>query len=740
METLATSLVARFYKKISKTLSDWSAIQCVTTDVDSLPSSVKNDGKKAFVTVTGMNLPELEGCNVRYFGKWVSNKYGSSFRTDSYEVIPPNNEKGIISFLSSKNFPGIGKKTATAIVDRFGELTISIIENNPNKLLTVKGVTPAKVGIIVGCYQDVQHYSRLAVFLAPYGLSSDVVLKINKEYGKAAIERISDNPYILMSIRGVGFKTCDRIARGLNVALDSFIRIEGCTLETLRIMCESSGNMFVDINDLYLESLRQLNEGMETPAVDKDRYQSAFQKMLDKNSIVIRKNRDVFLYEYDQAEYTSAQKLLWLRDNKISESQSRKIDSELERYCRNSPIKLSEKQKNAVELSLKNRCSVITGGPGTGKSTITSAIISIYDKVFDDEIVLMAPTGKAARRMAEVTGRDASTIHSRLRIYEDMDEVTHTVEGLIIVDEVSMVDGLLLEKIAQAIVDQDCHLILVGDIDQLPSVGPGAILAEIIKSNEIPVTRLTEIFRQKDGGLIVENAIKINMGRDDLHYGDDFVLIEANSEQQAMEIILDEYRKEVDQRGIDNVALLSPLRKSQNRFTVVSDELNKVIQNVINPLDSTKAYCKFFNREYRVGDRVMQWKNCEASSNGDIGEILEIYTSDDEINVKIRWDNGNTVEATSQDLESIDLAYAMSVHKSQGSEYECVIIPMLSCQMSRLHRRNLFYTGVTRAKKKVILVGDLNCITRSIAQCDTGKRNSLLADRLIVNSKKAEVK
>ena len=238
----------------------------------------------------------------------------------------------------------------------------------------------------------------------------------------------------------------------------------------------------------------------------------------------------------------------------------------------------------------------------------------------------------------------------------------------------------------------------------------------------------------------MENAIKINMGRNDLHYGNDFVLIEAIDEQHAMEIILDQYRKEVEERGIDNVALLSPLRKSQNRFTVVSDEINKVIQNVINPLDDKKRYCKFYNREYRVGDRVMQWHNCETSSNGDIGQILNIYTSDDDVQIRIAWDNGNTVEANSQDLESIDLAYAMSVHKSQGSEYECVIMPMLSCQLSRLHRRNLFYTGVTRAKKKVIIVGDINCMNRSIAQCDTGKRNTLLADRLIVNSKKAEVK
>lgn len=744
MEEINTSVIGKFFQRKTKTLSDWSSILCRTTDIQNIPSSIPTDKGSAIITITGNNLPELENCNVKFFGKWSNHqKYGMQFKADSYEIMAPNTEKGLVSFLSSKIFPGIGKKTAQSIVDKFGNDTLDVLEKTPNKLLAVRGITVKKLSVIVGAYDDVQNFSRLAVFLSTYNISGNIVNKISKKLGSNAVEQIQSNPYILQGVSGVGFKTCDNIARGLGVALDSLVRIKGGIMDRLKNLCDGYGNMYCDIVPLYNETLRLLNEGLETNPVNKTNFEDAIKDLQKNQKIVIRKDRDVYIKEYDNAEYRSVQKILWLLDNKISDEKKEEIEKAVDEYSKNSPIKLSEKQCNAVKRSLQNRVSVITGGPGTGKSTITAAIINVYEKVFRQEITLMAPTGKAARRMAECTGREASTIHSRLQIYDEMSQDAHSnssIEaGLIVVDEVSMVDGLLLEKLMSAIDNVNCHLILVGDIDQLPSVGPGVVLAEIIRSKVVPTTKLTEIFRQKNGGVIVDNALKINSGYSNLEFNEDFVMCEAYDENQAIANIIKIYKSEVEKRGIDNVALLSPLRRTQNgRFKCVADELNKQLQDAINPKEYDKLFCNIHNKEFRLNDRVMQWRNTKTSSNGDIGEVIDIYDDPDYgITVKIEWDNGNIVEAHSEDLETIDLAYAMSVHKSQGSEYQSVIIPMLSCQLGKLHRRNMFYTAVTRSKKKVFIVGDANCIKQSVSQSAADDfRNTLLADRLIINYKK----
>jgi len=292
----------------------------------------------------------------------------------------------------------------------------------------------------------------------------------------------------------------------------------------------------------------------------------------------------------------------------------------------------------------------------------------------------------------------------------------------------------------EAIVNIDTQVIFVGDIDQLPSVGVGAVLGEMINSNVIPTSRLTKTFRQKNGGgTIIEDAKKINTGKNDLEWDDSFQFVKARNDAEASEIIMRLYRKEVETYGIENVALLCPLRGNQNgRIITCSDTMNERIQAVINPDAPEKVSARLHRRMYRVGDRVMQWQNTKESANGDIGEILDIsQTENGAIKVTILWESGKKSELSNSDMESISLAYAMSIHKSQGSEYASVIIPMISDQFCPLFKRNLLYTGVTRAKKKVIIVGDKKCIDKTIALTDTNIRNSHLADRLIAYSKKA---
>jgi len=730
-ESIRTSVKARIYKKISKNLSDYCIYLCSSSDFDSIPSSIKKEGKKCYITIVGTNLPAIESVDIEYFGTWVSNKkYGLQFKADSYSLIKPTTEKGIVSFLKSKAFPGIGEKTAKLIVFSFGVDTLNVIKEEPKKLLTVPGITLGKLSQIEKAYKENESYSNLAIFLGAYGFSSDSIIRINKSLGPDAVLKIKDNPYILEDIKGIGFKSCDKIAKSLDVSLDSKERIKGCILECIKTHIMTSGDTCILYEDLERSVLSILNEN-DCALVSSSKVKEVLKLMQENSEIVFRSKRYVFLSEYDNAEEYAAEKIVNLKDKK-STFLPMDILFYVREYQSNSEIKITEKQTEAVITALENRVSIITGGPGTGKTTIMSAIIYCYKKLCEKSVVLLAPTGKAARRMHEATGVDASTIHSKIHIYDSsLDIVPENLpEGLIVVDEASMVDGLLFSKLLKAVGTGDYQLLLIGDIDQLPSVGAGSVLYDLITSNVLPVVKLTEVFRQKDGGSIIENANNINSGNKSLTLDNDFEIIEVSSEDEALEKIRDCYLKETKEKGIENVALLSPLRRSQNgRFKVVSDELNTQIQNAINPKIPGKC-CSLSNYEYRVGDRVLQWKNTQVTSNGDIGVIMDILEDNGDICIKIQWDNGNITFEDRQSMNDITLAYAISIHKSQGSEYLSVIIPILSEHDCKLYKRQLLYTGITRAKQHAILIGNIKAINSCIERCDSNTRTTLLSERL----------
>lgn len=751
-------LEARLMKRVNAgRMTDYCIFRCITSDLQNVPASIKAEGGKAYVTVLGMNLPEIEGCLVKYYGKWEKPKNPKykelQFKAESYDILTPDTEKGMLSFLSGKTFPGIGKKTAERIIEMFGMKCLDHLEPGDNSWLKVKGITIEKLGICRDSYSRNKAYGAIVTALAPYGISATAASKILRKFGPEALERIKKDPFCLMEIRGIGFKQADAVARGLGVALDSYKRVRACAIDTIKKECATTGDMYIEYKDLLTALMKNLNAGIEAKyRVEINVVVEKIQRMIKEQDLIGRGDIDaedpaerrklkyVYLQEYDRAEYVSAQRLLQLRNSGISEGQIRNVRAALDEYLATSDKKLSKNQQAAVIRSLSSRISIITGGPGTGKTTIVSAILYCYEHVFGGEETLMAPTGRAAGRMSESTGRPTSTIHSRLKLYE-IDGVQvepQPIEsGLVIVDETSMVDNLLLESLLTAIDTDRCHVIFVGDIDQLPSVGVGACLGEMINSGVIPTSRLTEIFRQKNnGGNIVGNAAKINRGEADLEWDNNsFMFCGVNSEDKAIERILAAYKYAVDKYGSHEVALLSPLRQAKSGHKCVADVLNGVIQSEVNPSEAGKPECSLHGITYRLGDRVMQWTNCESSANGDVGDITSIKQDDDgNIHIEITWDNGKVHEYDNTDMETIKLAYAISIHKSQGSEYCSVIIPMLSCQDNFLFKRNLLYTGVTRAKKQIIIIGDKKAIETTSARTDTGMRKTMLAKRLQYNA------
>lgn len=733
------SIVATWTSRLTKDFQSFCVDRCLCCDLESLPTEIKTTGGKAWILISGNDLPKIKGIGVRYYGVWNRHpKYGYQFKATSYEIVPPKGQRAIVAYLSSALFKGIGKRLAEKIVRVFGNDALEVIVNHPEELERLIGRSKART--IIKEYNNSVSCSKLFELLGKYGVSQNGILKIYEKFGSSSVAVVEFTPYRLQEA-GLSYLVCDRIAISNGVALDSYDRIASCIKYNLSRMEDQSGSTYFDAKKVKEETLKFLNK--EKDVVSSTTYDEKFVAACKNKEIVAFKFQNNNMYVMNNAtnaaEKAVAKKLVPMSMNDVGERKKKLIKKRIDNYNKYSSIQLSDKQKQAVENSLSFHASIITGGPGTGKTTIITAIINVYEEVFGGQVTLLAPTGKAARRMSEATKREAKTIHSCLGIYDgegdsDINSLKAINSGLVIVDETSMVDVFVMTKLCQAINDK-VHIILVGDVDQLPSVGAGNVLSQLISSDVITTTRLTEIFRQKEGGTIVKNAIRINHGIEAIEENNnDFIVIKANSEEEAKNRIVDVYKKEVETNGIDNVAVLCPLRKTQEgRYLCSSDGLNPVIQDCVNPRDNySKAYKAANGIEYRINDRVLQWKNCKTSYNGDIGVVKNIKEDESGcVELSIEWDNGNTVVVSKEDLSSITLGYSMSIHKSQGSEYKTVIIPMLK-EQSRcpLFKRNLLYTGVTRAKTKVVLIGDEYTIKKCIREKDSNKRNSFLANRM----------
>ena len=465
---------------------------------------------------------------------------------------------------------------------------------------------------------------------------------------------------------------------------------------------------------------------MQEEIVSRKNVIDAIANLIKDDDVFVSNNHKLSLSKYYHAEVNTAKTLLSLLKHPLDDGAEL-----IEAASSYRAYPLSDSQLSAVKRALSNRVSIITGGAGTGKTTIMNAIIRAYKKVCpQEEITLLAPTGKASRRIFQSTGIESYTIHARLGINEASSTPSEYLSGgLVMVDEFSMVDTLLFEKLAMAL-NSNCHLVLIGDINQLPSVSAGACLKDMIDSGVIPTSYLTDIFRQNDGS-IIDNSLKIVSKTTDLIYDSNMMFVKVKDEQETIEQIKKIHKYYTEKDGIESIALITPLRSNQEgRFKCVADELNNIIQSETNTSDVSY---KFKGIEFKLNDRVMCWKNTSLVQNGDVGVITNIDLDNNEwqMEMTIEWENGNTTYYHKPDLENLTLAYAMTVHKSQGSEYQTVVVPILKQQKCRLFKNNLLYTAITRAKKRVIILcDDESVMDYMIHHSETNERHTLFKECL----------
>lgn len=706
-------------------------------------SVVLVDVNKEYITATGRFPIINEGEWVELNGKFVLNKkYGEQFAVDSVKLSPPNTCEGIIRYLSSGLIPGVGPITARNIVEKFGEATLDVIRFNPERLAECRNVSRKKAEDICKAYEEVHQMQNAVMIMQQYHISTNLAIKIYNQYGEGTEDILKNNPYKMVEdISGIGFHTADKIAMAMGVPENSDYRIRAGILHVLQDNSEKNGNTYLQKETLVegvfeLLSLPNLEERIET--ILNKLILDLFLKKLNIDGV------DVYaLSQYYKIEKVLADTLLLL--NADSESTNLDIDKDIDLYEQINKIKMHEHQREAVKIAVNNGVSIITGGPGTGKTTIIKCILKIF-KNMGKRVKLMAPTGRASKRLSESTGEDASTIHRALEmmggdenrfIFNTQTKLNYDV---IIVDEVSMVDSQLMYFLVRSI-KRGAKLILVGDKDQLASVGAGNVLGDILESGCFATMYLTQIYRQSEDSLIIVNAHAINNGKmpEMSNKSKDFFFDKQEDNESVLSTIINMCETRIPKfLGVDSskIQVLAPMKSG----VVGIDNINKNLQDTLNPASIKKLEIVTEKCIYRKYDRVMQITNNYERTwtkdgqygagvfNGDIGVILDIDINT--LEVIVEFEDGRVARYIKNDLSELTLSYAITIHKSQGSEFDVVIIPVVSGPPMLL-TRNLLYTAVTRAKKMVVLVGTKQCIARMVHNNYTKIRYTMLKHFLL---------
>lgn len=704
------------------------------------------------IVCVGTLLEVYPGENIKLIGSWVTHPiYGNQFQIDTYEKTIPKTEEGIEKYLSSGVIKGIGSGLARRIVEKFGLDTLRVIEEEWERLEEVKGISKQKALQIGEIFHEQRELRRAILFLQDYGISPSYALKIYKQYGEGTIDIVKNNPYRLAEdVFGIGFKMADQIAETIGIAEDSPHRIKA-GIKFILNQYSNNGHIYMlreNLKQAAYELLGVSEELIENALIELQIYKQIWQEKMEDIEAV-------YLTPFYYAEMNTAKRLMDYKINK-DEAQSKGMDKRIDKLEKEKKIKLAPEQRQAVKEAMTEGVLIITGGPGTGKTTTINSIISLLEEE-GYEVILAAPTGRAAKRMSEATGKEAGTIHRLLEItFLEEDNKKQIFErneerpleaDVIIIDEMSMVDILLMNSLLKAVAP-GTRLIFVGDVDQLPSVGPGNVLKDMIRSQTIKVIRLTEVFRQARESAIVMNAHRINRGEYPLlnEKDKDFFFIKKSIQEEVIEtikqLILHRLPSFAKCDPIKDIQVLTPMRKSP----LGVGYLNTILQKALNPPSKKKREKEYRMNLFREGDKVMQIKNNYnipwkiyndvgiridegvGVFNGDEGSIQEI--NEEAQTLTVLFDDLKTVEYDFSQLDELELAYAVTIHKSQGSEYPIVIIPIHSGP-PMLMNRNLLYTAVTRAKQLVVMVGLTDTLHRMVDNNREINRYSSLAYRLM---------
>ena len=696
-----------------------------------LKCAVKNYSD--LVTVVGTMPDTHVGSVLSLEGMWkMDAKYGRQFLVEKFEETLPATVYGIEKYLGSGLVKGVGPKFAKRIVEKFGKDTLDVIEETPDELLKVSGIGKVRVDRIKTSWQEQKEIKNIMLFLQSHEVSTSHATKIFKTYGSESIALVQENPYRLADdIWGIGFKTADSIAQKMGIDKGKFVRLRSGIFYTLNKLAEAG----------HCYTTREQLTGMakELLEVEEPELEISLDEMIRTNDVIRDEAEDreaIYLPPYYFSESGCAKRLLRLMS--CGKKKSEDTEEILEKVAASSEITYDEIQWQAVKTAVSSKVMVLTGGPGTGKTTTTLGIISAY-KQAGCQIILAAPTGRAAKRMSEATGMEAKTIHRLLEYkppegYQKNEE--HPLEGdVLILDECSMIDIMLMYNLLKAL-PQQMSLILVGDIDQLPSVGAGNVLRDIIDSGCVPVVRLTRIFRQAQGSRIIMNAHRINKGEGiDMRGGKDadFFFATKESNQEVVDTIVQYCKTNLPRYyhvdPLQDIQVLTPMQRGECGAV----NLNQVLQEAMNP---SKIFLRRGGTQYRLKDKVMQIRNDYDKEvfNGDIGTVTKVDVEERELTVL--FDERKVVYDVTE-LDELALAYAVTIHKSQGSEYPIVVMPFTMSHFVRL-QRNLLYTGVTRAKKILVLVGEKKAVYYAIKNETTTGRNTCLARRLQPDSKEAQ--
>ena len=675
----------------------------------------------------GTSLPTDPYLNITFQGKMVQDdKKGPAFVVKSYTTAVKKTRASVLGYLSSGLIKGVGPEIAKRIVDAYGIDAVEILEQNPEKLREVNGIGEKTLEGMMASLCDNREIHSIMKYLGQYDISTNKARRIVKKYGARALEIVRNDIYHLCEVDGFGFVTVDTMAQKMNHPMNTLPRVRAAAEYTLKEN-RNSGHLYMEPEEFLTALKKSLNHKDASYKFSEGDLRPLANEALTTEKITYS-GRSIYLTrdynnEKDFADII-AERLYHERNADKAETVFPKVAG--------SGITLSAEQEKAVIMALTRDTSIITGGPGTGKTTVLKTFLDLYSKTHreHDGILLCAPTGRAARKMHEATGYPASTIHRAFALGSEDDPPSSMKKhyDLVVIDEVSMADMWISYQVLRAI-SHATKLVFVGDAAQLPSVGPGNVLPELIQSGVIPTVQLKQVFRQAQGSSIAENAKRISEADANLVYDNDFLFVPAANQAEAMDFVCKLYQKAYAALGVEKVQVLTPMRK---RGECGANNLNAELQKMVQG-DPEKGR-KVFDRYFCEGDPVIQTKNEGGVNNGDLGTVTDATFE----GVKVRFLGLDGLREYDEDgLRILDLAYALTVHKSQGSEYPIVIIPILK-EHAFMLSRNLFYTAVTRGKARVLLVGSRWAVREAIRKVDTLKRHTLLAKRIVTALSKME--